>query len=95
MELELLDGLDVPGGHVFLREATLAWWFVPSRYEGDFARVIRALWVTAVTPRMASLVLDYFRLVVPPRDFPPFLGHMTTLLDSLMPTGASLRPCKP
>ena len=83
MTLEMLDRLAVPPGHAFLREATLAWWFVPSRYENEFGRVIEALWVSAVTPRTVSLVLDYFRLILPPRDFPPFLCHMTALLDSL------------
>ena len=93
MALELLDCLAIPAGHGFLREAMLAWWFVPSRYENEFARVIEALWVSDVTPARASLVLDYFRLILPPHDYPPFRGHMTALFNSLItPKAPSLHP---
>ena len=83
MALELLDRLAVPAGHAFLREATLAWWFVPTRYEPEFARVLEALWVTAVTPKTAGLVLDFFRIVIPVRDFGQFRDHFLKILDSL------------
>jgi hypothetical protein len=83
MALEMLDRLAVPAGHGFLREATLAWWFVPTRYEPEFARVLEALWVTAVTPKTAGLALDFFRMVMPVRDFVPFRVHFLKLLETV------------
>jgi hypothetical protein len=80
MTLELLDRLGVPAGHAFLREAMMAWWFVPGRHEPEFDRILERLWCQ---PGLACRVFPRLREIVPRRDYPCFHGHMLALLESL------------
>ena len=61
MSLEVLDRLGVPAKHPICREALMAWWFVPSKHEQEFFRVLEHVWTRIVTPRMASLIFAHFR----------------------------------
>ena len=83
MSLEVLDRLGVPAKHPICREALMAWWFVPSKHEQEFFRVLEHVWTRIVTPRMASLIFAHFRTVVSKRDYPYFHEHMLAILQSL------------
>lgn len=83
MSLDTLDRLGVPADHPFCRPAVIAWWYVPSRHEQEYFHVLELIWTHVVTPRLASLVFAYFRMVVPRQDYPAFHQHMLAMLESL------------
>jgi hypothetical protein len=83
MSWDVLDRLDVPTGHAFLRESIMAWWFVPQKYEPQFFRLLEALWVRGVPQRLLSSGLTYFGRVIPAHDFAPFQVHFLALVQSV------------
>jgi hypothetical protein len=84
MSLELLDRLGVPALHPFCRPAIIAWWYIPAKHEQDYFQILELLWTHVVTPRLASIVFAYFRLMVPKRDFPAFRQELLSMLESLV-----------
>jgi hypothetical protein len=84
MSLDLLERLEVPVFHPFFRPAVIAWWYIPSKHEKEYFQILELLWTHVVTPRLASVVCAYFRLMVPPRDYPAFRQELLCMLGSLL-----------
>ena len=84
MPLDFLEKLGVSVYHPFHREALMAWWFVPPRYEAEFFRVVEHIWNHPEhLPRLQSAMLAYFRTnVVLKRNYHEFHGNMRALLKS-------------
>lgn len=83
MPLDFMHRLGVPAFHPFCRQGVLAWWFVPRKYEPDFFAVLEHIWTHVLSSSTHALILSYFELILPSRDFPVFSSHLNALVQSL------------
>ncbi len=82
MSLETLDRLGVPVDHPFCRQALHGWWYVPARHEHEFSRIMEFIWTRTVTPRLASAMFCYCRMIIPRRDYRVFRGYLLGMLEA-------------
>ena len=63
----------------------MAWWYVPRKHEPVFFHVLEHVWTHVVSPSTSSLILAYFQLVLPCRDYPQFERYFQGILQCLEP----------
>jgi hypothetical protein len=85
MPHEQLEEIGIPVHHPFTRAAVQAWWFIPSKHDQAYFKILNHIWCHPPGPDMLARITEYFHSILPGRDLPQFELHLEEMLASLAP----------